>query len=378
MMSVGMESISSARLAEIGCAIQARADELVFSWEQESIREQPELRGEQRSVLRNQLPDFLRDYGRKLCDEEPPVPRRYAREHGLQRWQIGWDPEALVRDFMILRRVLFHNLKRWLGLCIDEALTIAATFDEAVAYSVSVYVQHREEELRKKKEELERSNYELRRFAHIVAHEIRNPLSLIMMGLQTLRDRNVPEDVLASVSEGAYRATDIVSDLLAYARVDTPEPSVEQVDLKLIVDEVRQGLHYLIAEREADVEGEDLPAIRGNASHVRQVLLNLVENAIKYAGAERPHVRITSKDRDDEWVISVKDNGLGIADEHKESIFRFLTRVHTEFNIPGTGIGLALCKRVVERHGGRIWVESHVGKGSTFSFTVPKHTEENR
>ena len=366
------------RFAAIGAYIREHADPLVEQWEELSREEQSEASGEQRTTLRNQLPDFLRDYGRNLDSGNTAVPRKHAIEHGIQRWTLGWNVESLTRDFMILRRVLISELRRAIDLSIEEAIAISATLDEAVTTSISAYVDYREAELKMANEQLRRSNYELKRFAQVIAHEIRGPLTAISMAadrLQRACDGNTDPEVTNAadtIAEGTATIRDVIGDLLSYAQIETANgEQEEQVDLNAVMQETLTALRYQIEESEADVSADQLPTLRGHHAAMYQLFHNMIENGIKYSGEQRPRIHVGARRDEAGWVLSFRDHGLGIPEEDQESVFRFLFRAHPDLNVPGTGIGLAICNRIVQQSGGRLWVHSVVGEGSTFFASLP-------
>jgi len=374
---MNQDAISRQRLAEVGAYICAHTDEIVALWERHSRNEHADAADEQRDALRDHLPTFLRRYGENLVHDEGHVPRSHALDHGMQRWRIGWDVESLVRDFMILRRVLVAKLRIDVGLTVGEAMQIASSIDEAVALSVNAYVKHREEELNRKNALLRRSNHELKRFAHIIAHEIRNPLTTAQMAVARLQryvrssdDERVP-GAIDTINEELVSITEVIRNLLEYADVESARSDPrDQVDLNDVLEEVKSSLHHTIDESHALVTSDDLPIVCGRRRALVQLLQNLVENSIKYHGDDPPRIHISSQRRDNALLLAVQDNGIGIPERDRALVFRFLKRAHTDRDVPGTGIGLAICKRVAEQHGGDIWIESTSEQGTTFHVTL--------
>lgn len=171
--------------------------------------------------------------------------------------------------------------------------------------------------------------------------------------------------------DGAERMREMIDGLLEYSRVETQEDPDESVDLQAVLDDVLTDLDRRIESADADITSESLPTVTGDASQLRQVFQNLLDNAIEYSGEGTPRVRISATLEGDEWVVSVSDEGIGIDPADADQVFEMFQRLHSQEEHAGTGIGLALCKRIVERHGGEIWVESDLEDGSTFSFTLP-------
>jgi signal transduction histidine kinase len=232
-------------------------------------------------------------------------------------------------------------------------------------------------ELRMSNESLARSNEDLERFAFIASHDLQEPLRMISIYSQLLVRRFAhsidPQAVsfVDNIEAGTKRMRELLADLLAYAEIGARNEDVsEPVDLNLVVEKVRQNLALAIAESGATISVAPLPLIRGFESHFTPLFQNLISNAIKYRSQQTPKIDITTGGTNGYIRICVADNGIGIPPQYYSKIFVAFKRLHGQ-RIPGTGIGLAICQRVVERYGGRIWVESEVGSGSNFIFTLP-------
>ena len=176
--------------------------------------------------------------------------------------------------------------------------------------------------------------------------------------------------------DGAQRMQGFIQDLLQYSRVGTQGRPFEWLDVGQIVRQALDNLRFAIEEKGAQVACGDLPKLEADPVQLGQLFQNLIGNALKFAGTEAVRIEIAATQRDGAWEFSVRDNGIGIEPQDAERIFVIFQRLHTRQEYTGTGIGLAICKRIVERHGGRIWVESEVGKGATFYFTIPERHEE--
>ena len=229
----------------------------------------------------------------------------------------------------------------------------------------------------RQRRELELSNAHLRQFAYVASHDLQEPLRLMTSYAQLLEHRYAHQldreagDYLGFIVKGAKRASSLIKDLLVFARLGSDAP-MGPVDMGRVMDLVRLNLRREIDEAEAELDARPLPRLLGTEVQLVTLMQNLVGNAIKYRDPARPlKVIVDAVRQDGMWLFSVADNGIGIDAEYWERIFAIFQRLHTQDRYSGTGIGLAICLRVVERHGGRIWVESTPGKGSTFFFTLP-------
>ena len=232
--------------------------------------------------------------------------------------------------------------------------------------------------------ELARSNEDLEQFAYAASHDLQEPLraiagftKMLARRYQDQSDRD-PDNLVARTISATTRMQAITNDLLAYSRVGRDGETVEPADIAAIVDQVIDDLGTSIEETGAAVTHYSLPTVMANRSLLVQVCGNLIGNAIKFHGEEPPRVHVSAELVGKEWVLSVRDNGMGIDSQYAERIFLIFQRLHTRDEFPGTGIGLAICKKAVDRLGGRIWVNSQPGEGSTFHFTVPINGDDGR
>jgi PAS domain S-box-containing protein len=234
-----------------------------------------------------------------------------------------------------------------------------------------------EEALAQQAQELARSNAELEQFAYVASHDLQEPLRMVASYTQLLarryRDRldDDAHEFIGYAVDGVTRMQSLISDLLAYSRVGSRDGAFDRVALDTVLARTLDVLRGTIEETGAEVTADPLPTVVADAVQIGQVLQNLVGNALKFRGEAPPRVHVGARREGDEWVISVADNGIGISPEYAQRIFVIFQRLHTRADYPGTGIGLAICKKIVERHGGRIWVDAREGEGSTFSFTLP-------
>jgi signal transduction histidine kinase len=239
-------------------------------------------------------------------------------------------------------------------------------------------LQESAEELAATNQELLRSNQDLELFAYVASHDLQEPLRSITNALQMLvrkQEGRLGEDsdqLIRFAVEGAKKMRGLIEGLLSYARVRTGPTVVEMVDLNRVLNESILNLKALIERKQARITYGKMPTVPGDFSQLLQVFQNLIDNAIKFAAMESPHVEIRAKNETNEWVFSVHDSGIGIQTDQFGRIFEIFQQLSREDYFEGTGIGLAIVKKIVERHGGRVWVESEVGVGSSFYFTVPK------
>jgi PAS domain S-box-containing protein len=234
-----------------------------------------------------------------------------------------------------------------------------------------------EEALARKMEELGRSNQELEQFAYVASHDLQEPLRMVASYVQLLAKRYrgtmgaEADEFIAYAVDGATRMQQLINDLLSFSRVGTRGGQLVPVSAESVLGKVLSGLQILVRETGAVVTHDPLPTVIGDGSQLGQLFQNLIGNAIKFHGPDAPQVHISAKRDGFRWRFSVRDNGIGIDREYFDRIFVIFQRLHGRGEYPGTGIGLAVCKKIVERHGGRMWVESEVGKGTTFYFTLP-------
>jgi PAS domain S-box-containing protein len=224
---------------------------------------------------------------------------------------------------------------------------------------------------------LRRSNDELQQFAYVASHDLQEPLRLVTSYLQILESRysdkldSDAHEFIAFAVDGAARMKALITDLLTYSRVDGAEKAFVEFDMQNALDKALANLSLKIEDSKALITHDNLPRIRADRVQIIQLFQNLIGNAIKFQRGRTPQIHISAEQKGSEWLFGVHDNGIGIAPEFLERIFVIFQRLHRREEYPGTGIGLAICKKVVERHGGQIWVESVLGEGTTFYFTLP-------
>ncbi|MFS8117408.1 MAG: sensor histidine kinase [Microcoleus sp.] len=226
-------------------------------------------------------------------------------------------------------------------------------------------------------EELTRSNAELEQFAYVASHDLQAPLGTITGYAQLLERRchnqldSEGNKFIGNIVNSCVRMQTLIDDLLEYSRVGRSQKKFNLIDCNLVFEDARANLQLAISKNQASVTRGDLPRVIGDSFQLLQLFQNLIGNAIKYRSSEPPLVIFGVSRQEDNWVFSVQDNGIGIAKQNYQQIFQIFQRLHTQKEYSGTGIGLAICQRIVDRHGGRLWVESEPDRGSTFYFSVP-------
>jgi len=236
--------------------------------------------------------------------------------------------------------------------------------------------------LKQRADELAASNVELERFAYVASHDMQEPLRMITSFLQLFKKKyqdqidETAEQYLHFVMDGADRMKRLITDLLEYSRIGSNKGVLEPIDTAALMQEVEEVFVNRIAECEATIICKELPVIRGNKTQLFQLFQNLIGNALKYVGNEKPVVIVQGQEEEQQFLFSVSDNGIGIKPMFFEKIFVLFQRLHHKHQYGGTGIGLSVCKKIVEKHGGKIWVTSEPDKGSTFYFTISKEIEE--
>ncbi|WP_247729662.1 PAS domain-containing sensor histidine kinase [Halovivax limisalsi] len=253
------------------------------------------------------------------------------------------------------------------------------SFVVSVANILAEAIEHEQYESRLERlvGELEESNERLEQFAYAASHDLQEPLRMVSSYLQLIECRygdnlnDEAQEFLDFAVDGADRMREMIDGLLQYSRVETEGVPLEPVALNDVIADVQQDLGVQISESNADIEVEELPRVMGDGSQLRHVFQNLLSNALQYSGDDSPRVHIAAERNGQEWLVSVEDEGVGIEPADQDRVFEVFQRLQPRDDSGGSGIGLALCDRIVERHGGDIWVESEPGEGATFLFTLP-------
>ncbi|MGO8931338.1 MAG: PAS domain S-box protein [Limisphaerales bacterium] len=279
--------------------------------------------------------------------------------------------------------VLEEKIVRLDGLAVDVEVVASPVTDhgeQAVQVLLRDITERKRAQaaLRQTTEDLQRSNRDLEQFAYAASHDLQEPLRAIG-GYVKLLEHRFPDRLdakarayIAGAFDGATRMERLISDLLAFSRVATRGDALLPADLEDALEQALRNLEAAISSTQAAVTHDPLPTLSVDAGQIRQVFQNLVGNALKFHGEQPPKIHIAAQRQEGRWVFSVRDNGIGIDAQYYEKIFHIFQRLHTRKDYPGTGIGLAICKKIIERHGGTIWVESQPGQGATFYFSIPE------
>lgn len=291
-----------------------------------------------------------------------------------------------------MHKLLSRQLRRHLGIEREEDLpaelrellrVISTTYQQSdedrrmVERSLSLTSQ----ELNERNQELARSNADLRQFAYVVSHDLQEPLRSVTGYAQLLARRYrgqldpKADELIEGAVEGALRMQGFIRDLLAYSRIGFDRVQLVPTAMETIRDHALSNLTAAIEEAGAAIESDALPVVVGDPNQLVQLLQNLIGNSIKFRRDEPPRVRLSAERDGPRWRFAVADNGIGIPDGARDRVFQIFQRLHPMDAYPGTGIGLAIASRIVERHRGRIWIESEVGKGATFWFSLPAEPE---
>jgi len=312
-----------------------------------------------------------------------------SEEHLFRGYHMGavdYLSKPIVPEILRSKVSVFVDLCRKSSLLRKQAADVAAKNAELEReIAERVRAERRAQDLNAELEarvedrtrELSRMNEELRQFAYVASHDLQEPLRTIGSYAQLLSRRykgqldTDADDFIQYMVGGVNRMHTLLNDMLAYSRVnETYGRPLDLVNLEVVLGTALLNLDFSIRESGAEITHDPLPTVNCDDVQLTQVFQNLVGNAIKYRGGSVPKIHISAERRGDEWTIGVRDNGIGIKSEYQDRIFGIFKRLHGR-ELPGTGMGLAICKRIIDRHGGRIWVESEPGHGSTFWFTLP-------
>lgn len=339
---------------------------------------------EGKMILVNSQTEKLFGYNRnELIDQkvEMLIPAKFSQKHVSKRNEFFNNPKPRM---MGTGRYLTGVRKNGTEISLEIGISPIST-DQGMQVLATIVditnLKKAEEEVKLKSEELERSNKELEQFAYVASHDLQEPLRMVNSYLQLLKkkykdklDKDATEFINYAV-DGSNRMRTLILSLLDYSRINRVKP-FEDINVNELLKEVLKDLANQIKENNAIITVETLPVIFGDKVLIGQLFQNLISNAVKFKGERNPEIVISGKKDNNEYLFSVKDNGIGIQQEYAGKLFTIFQRINTKEQYPGTGIGLAICKKIVEKHGGKIWFESEFGKGSTFYFTLKEKEEK--
>lgn len=299
-----------------------------------------------------------------------------SKMHGKQRAHFaGYFVPQLLEEFSILREVILEDLHNSELLTYQAALIINSAIDSAISLAATEFTTVQQKTIKAALEKAETSNKDLEHFAAVAAHDLKSPLATISGYLDLLKDNTREEKPLEHISvmqKASARMRNLIDRLLDYARLAKADRPFHPVDLDGVMTSVLQNLHDTIQKTQAKITFERLPVVHGDVDLLTQVFQNLIANSIKFHGGRLPKIHIDVTVQNDAFLFSLKDNGIGFDPKDREDIFALYKKLRGDAEYQGAGIGLAICKKVVELHRGRIWADSEPGAGSTFYFTLPK------
>ena len=353
--------------ARLGLAIEATK---MFAWEWDPANDEVYGAGDMASIFGAVVTTSAEGFRHVHPDDEPAHREKFER--------VARDGGFYHSEFRIRR--VDTGATAWL----EERATAVTDEDATVLRVVGVLAditerKMAEEEMRRANEKLRRANLDLEQFAYSASHDLREPLRMVAIYSQMLQRKYrgkldaKADEYLDITVQGAHRMEALVEDLLTYTQaVSINEEETPATSATIAFDKALSNLQTAVVESGARIQRNELPRLRINEVHLVQLFQNLIGNAIKYRGEEPPAVIVTARPDGAMWQVRVRDNGIGIRAEHQEQVFGLFKRLHNQERYSGTGIGLALCDKIVQRNGGRIWVESDgLGHGSTFCFTLP-------
>ncbi|OFY62962.1 MAG: hypothetical protein A3H98_01625 [Bacteroidetes bacterium RIFCSPLOWO2_02_FULL_36_8] len=314
--------------------------------------------------------------GKYLHETIIPLQYRTAHIKGLKHY-LSYGEGPVLNKPIELSALRKDNTEFDCGLTISPFILKGKKYFISFLRDISQKKKN-EEKLKKLTNDLTESNIELEQFAYIASHDLQEPLRMVSSYVQMLANRfsdklgDDGNDFINFAVDGAKRMRLLIQGLLDYSRVNTIK-QYEPINTNKLVEDVLKDLMMVIKDKKVSIKVENLPDVFGNYVLISHLFQNLISNAIKFQSQRKPEILVSGKNTNGQILFSIKDNGIGIEKEYFDKIFIIFSRLHSKDKYPGTGIGLAICKKIVQKHGGKIWVESKFRKGSTFYFTLADH-----
>lgn len=331
--------------------------------------------------VRSDVVQTLEDFSASVCSKKYDL---VLADYNLRGWRGMESIEILHEQGVDIPVIVVTGALGEVNAveCIKQGAADYVLKDNLLRLPMVVRRALREGQLRQQhrrdQEELLRSNQDLEQFAYVASHDLQEPLRMVAIFTRLLGERyrgkldEQADKYIQFASEGAIRMQTLIQDLLAFSRVGRGGIAAKRVDCNQVVEQALKDLHTSIQKSGARINWDPLPVVVADGGLLTQLFQNLIGNAIKFRRLEHPTIHVSAREQPLEWQFAVADDGIGMMPEHGEIIFQIFKRLHTRAEYPGNGLGLAICKKIIEHHGGRIWVESKPGEGSTFHFTLPK------
>lgn len=352
-------------------------------WERKVRDKIRSARGQTSIALLNSIEIFLDELVAALAQStldslDDAGKKGMSKIHGEQRAKFaGYYLPQLLKEFSILREVILEDLHNSESLTYQVELIVNRVIDSAISLAATEFIAVQQATIKAALEKAEVSNRELEHFAAVAAHDLKSPLATISGYLDLLKDDTGGNlnaescEYISAMQKSSERMRNLVDRLLDYARLTKMDRNFHLVDLNDMMKSVLQNLHDTIHKTHAKITYEHLPSVNGDVQLLTQVFQNLIANSIKFHGDQLPTIEIRCSAQNNTFLFSLADNGIGFDPKDKEDIFSLYKKLRGEVEYQGAGIGLAICKKVVELHGGKIWADSTPGFGSVFYFTLP-------
>ena len=326
-------------------------------------------------ILRDEIPLFLANLVRALSPNEPQCNAcsgGVCKEHGQQRArQKDYSLRQVLAEYSLLQKTILEVIE------VEMEAPLQCGPRDTILESIALGMEEAGVEFAKQQlAQLKSSNEALENFGYTASHDLQEPLrgiSLQLGALQKKLGNKIDPDIQPHfdfVLDSTRRMKSLIDSLLVFSQVGRAEEAITPTDFNLALKNATTNLSETIKDNQASVTAGPLPTMAARPVEIERLFQNLIGNAIKFRGKDAPRVHISAAQGENKWIFSVADNGIGISAEHREKVFVLFTRLHSKFQYPGSGIGLSVCRRVVELHGGKIWAEENAGGGTTFKFTI--------